>query len=100
MKWNSTALSFATIGVVWLIVGVTVLSEQSESFKTLLASLGGHHWVGKSIVAASAFVLLYFLMRRIRETRNPLMLMLVVSASIAAGGVIIFLFYIAHYLGS
>jgi len=98
MKWNSTALSYAAIGVIWLIVGMTIWSEQSESFKTLLASIAGHHWVGKSIVSVVAFVLLYMLVRRMRESRNALTLMLLASASAAAGGIVIFSFYVGHYL--
>lgn len=98
MRWNATALAYATIGVIWLVVGMTIWSEQDESFKTLLASIGGHHWVGKSIVAAVAFLILYILMRRRRESRNPLMLMLLVCASAVGGGIAIFLFYVSHYL--
>ena len=98
MRWNATALAYATIGVIWLIVGVTIWAEQQESFKTLLASLAGHHWIGKSIVAAVAFVLLYMLMRHRRESNNALTLMLLVCASAIGGGLVIFFFYVQHYL--
>lgn len=98
MKFNSTALAYATIGVIWLIVGMTIGSEQSESFKTLLASFAGHHWVGKSIVAAIAFLLLYMLLKRRRESGDGLTLLLAVCASAIAGGIIIFLFFVSHYL--
>ena len=98
MRWNATALAYATIGVIWLIVGVTIWAEQQESFKTLLASLAGHHWVGKSIIATIAFVLLYMLMRRKGESKNTLTLMLLVCASAIAGGIVIFSFYVGHYL--
>ncbi len=98
MRLNATALSYATIAVIWLVVGMTIGGEQSESFKALLASLGGHHWVGKSIVAVAAFLILYMLVKRRRESRNPLMLMLAVCASAVGGGIAIFLFYVSHYL--
>ena len=98
MRWNGTALSYAAIGTIWLIVGITIWSEQNESFKALLASLAGHHWVGKSIVSVVAFLLLYVLTKRLRESNNPLMLILLVCASAVAGGVIIFSFYVGHYL--
>lgn len=98
MKWNPTALAYATIGVIWIVVGMTIGGEQSEAFKTLLASLGGHHWVGKGIVAAISFIVLYVLLKHRRESRNPLMLMLLVCASVVGGGVSIFLFYVGHFL--
>ena len=99
MRWNTTALAYATIGVIWLVVGMTIGGEQSESFKALLASIAGHHWVGKSIVATVTFLILYMLMKRTGESRNPLMLMLLVCASVIGGGLAIFLFFVSHYLG-
>ena len=98
MRWNATALAYSTILVSWLIVGMTIWAEQQESFKTLLASLAGHHWVGKSIVATIAFVLLYVLLKRMRESNSMLTLVLLVCASAIAGGIVIFLFYVGHYL--
>lgn len=98
MRWNATALAYAVIGVIWLIVGMTVLSEKSEPFKTLLAGIGGHHWIGKSIVSIVAFAVFYLLFKRTSESKNLLMLILAVCISAIAGGLAIFAFFVSHYL--
>ena len=95
MRINATALAYATIGVIWLVVAMTIAIEQQESFKSLLTAFAGHHWVGKSIISALAFILLYLLMRRSRESKNILTLMLVVCTSVIAGGLIVFGFFIS-----
>src|SRR3989344_511647 len=98
MKLNTTALIRATTLVIWLIVGLTIGAEKSAPFKAFLAKVGGHHWVGKGILAVAAFCVLYVLFRRAKESDNVLRGAFIVWGSVVLGGVIIFGFYIQHFL--
>ena len=46
----------STIGTIVLITFLAIVAEIVPPLKEALASLGGHHWVGKSIVAVVAFI--------------------------------------------
>ena len=98
MKINGTALIRSTIGVIWLIVGMTLLSEVSEPFKLFLVQVGGHHWIGKSIIATVAFIVLYLLFIKSRESKSILGEVLFVVGSVVLGGSIIFLFFVWHFV--
>lgn len=98
MKLNSTALTRATIGVIWLIVAMTLESEVSPPFKSFLTGLAGHHWAGKSVIAAAAFVVFYLLLQKLGESKGILGGTLVVVASVVLGGLTIFLFFVKTFL--
>lgn len=98
MKFNSTALMGSVVGVVWLIVAMTLLSEVSEPFKLFLAQFAGHHWIGKSIIATAAFVVFYLLLQKSEESKSILRGTLFVVGSILCGGSIIFLFFLQHFM--
>ncbi len=40
----------------WLLALLVIAAELSEPFKTLLKTAFGHHWVGKAVIIAIAFV--------------------------------------------
>jgi hypothetical protein len=98
MRINATALARATIGVTWLIVAMTLWAELSAPFKAYLAGLAGHHWVAKSFIAVAAFAILYFLFRKARESENILWNIVFAIVSVVLGGLIIFSFYLWHFL--
>lgn len=100
MKINSKALILATLGMVWLLVIMTILTEISVSFKALLVQLFGHHWVGKSVVSILFFAGAYFLSRKMEESADISRGIYVVLGSIFAGGLIIFSFFLFHFLAS
>ena len=100
MKINTTALVRGTVGVIWLIVAMTIGAEISVGFKNLMVQVGGHHWVGKGIVAVIAFFLIYLVSRKSVEPKNILFSSLFVVGSVVTGGLIIFLFYLGHFLNS
>lgn len=100
MKINSTALIRSTVAATWLIVGMTLLSEVSAPFKSFLIQVGSHHWIGKSIIAAAAFAVLYVLLRRSGESRGILRGVLLVVGSVVLGGSVIFLFFVRDFLGA
>ena len=98
MRLNSTALLRSTIGVIWLIVAMTLLTEVSAEFKSFLIQLAGHHWIGKSILAAATFVMFYFLFRKSKESKNILGGVFLVVGSVILGGFIIFSFFFWHFV--
>jgi hypothetical protein len=100
MRPHSTALIRATIGVIWLVVGMTILTEISAPFKNLLVELAGHHWAAKSLIAALAFALLYLIFRKTQESDNILRGVWYVIGSVVLGGLIIFSFYLWHFLST
>ena len=98
MRLNTTALARATSGVTWLVVILTLWADLSVPFKAFLAGLAGHHWGAKSLIATTAFVLFYFLFRKARESESPLGNVVFAVASVILGSLIIFSFYLWHFL--
>lgn len=98
MKLNSKALIISTVGVLWLIVGMTLLGEVSEPFKSFLVQFAGHHWVGKGGIAVAAFFALYVLFKKSKESEDILRGASLVVGSTVLGGLIIFLFFLQHFL--
>lgn len=100
MRLNSSALTKSTIAVIWLIVGMTLLSEVSQPFKSFLVQVGGHHWVGKSILAAAAFFVCYLLLKRSGESKAVLAGALGVIGSAVVGGLVVFFFFVRNFFGA
>lgn len=98
MKMNSKALIIATVGVIWLIVGMTLLTELSVPFKDLLVRFAGHHWVGKSLVAVIAFSGIYLLSQDKEESADVLKGAYAVVGSVVLGGLIIFSFFLYSFV--
>ena len=62
-KTNLTsAILIALFVVSVIIIGLTIGAEFSKPFKDGLKDAFGHHWVGKGIIAAIAFLLITFLL--------------------------------------
>ncbi|MEK7068669.1 MAG: hypothetical protein AAB964_02545 [Patescibacteria group bacterium] len=95
---NSTALFRSAYATIWLIVGMTLLTEVSPPFKALLIQLAGQHWVAKSIITAIAFVVFYFLFRKSRESGKVFGGALMVLLNVVLGGSAIFGFFVWHFL--
>ena len=100
MKINSKALTISTTVVIWLIVAMTIVGELSEPFKLSIAKIGGHHWAGKSLVASISFVVLYLLFIKAKESENVFKGTLWIVSSMVLGGLIIFSFFVQHFLGA
>lgn len=94
MRLNSKALTLATILVIWLVVLMALFTELSAPFKTFLTQLAGHHWIAKSIISSVAFVLFYFLFRKMNESDDVVRDVWYVVGSVVLGGLIIFSFYL------
>lgn len=61
---NPKALNRAAAVTIVLIALATIYSELSATFKELLSSIGGHHWIGKSVLSVVFFGLLYLVFSR------------------------------------
>src|SRR3990167_11408383 len=100
MKINSKALVSATVGMVWFLVGMTLLTELSVSFKAMLVQLSGHHWVGKSLGSVIFFAVVYFVLNKTEEPDDISRGIYTVMGSVFVGGLIIFSFFLFHFLVS
>ena len=88
----------ATVTIAW-IGAVTVHSEMSSTYKELLTLIGGHHWIGKSVLSIFLFAVLYFLFAKFGNdefTLNDLWWLIGVTI---VSGLAIVIFYILHFLG-
>lgn len=98
MKFNINAIAKSTIGVVWIVVVMTFLSEISAPFKGILVAFAGHHWTAKSLVSVIAFIVIYFLLGKTDETKNLAVHVYSALLSVVLGGLIILSFFIFESL--
>ena len=98
MKINSKAILYSTIGVIWFVVATAIGTEISASFKSLLVGLTGHHWTAKSILAVVVFIVLYILFRKADESEDILKSVFFVVGSVVLGGMMIFSFFLRHFI--
>jgi len=93
------AFSYATHVVITFVVLSTILAELFPAFKALLANGFGHHWIAKSDLAVILFIVtaLIFARKEDPEDVTPVVRGVVLSAVL--GALLIFLFYLGHYLG-
>lgn len=97
---NTRALINSVITVIWFVVIITITSELYKPLKTALAAMTGHHWVTKSVLAVVLLKLTYLLLKR-RTTasdKSDTSGIYAVIGSAVAGGLIIFIFFIWHFL--
>ncbi|MEK9173405.1 MAG: hypothetical protein AAB594_02445 [Patescibacteria group bacterium] len=98
MTKNITALIYATVGVIWFTVLVTISAEFSEPFKNSLKAITGHHWTTKSVFSVIMFFLLYFVFIRTKESENIKKSINFVLLNTIVGGLVLFIFFIWHFL--
>lgn len=93
---NITSLNRATIVTIISIVILTIWAELSAGFKNLLASMTGHHWTTKSLLAIAIFFFVYILSKSSKEQDVQKMAIKTLTVTIL-GSIAIFLFYIYEY---
>ena len=98
MKINSKAILYATVGVIWFVVATAIISEISAPFKLFLTNFAGHHWTSKSILAVAVFIVLYVLFRKSDESADILKGVFFVVGSVVLGGMMIFSFFLRHFI--
>ena len=93
---NSKALTRAAAVTIALIAVATIGSELSQTFKQLLASIGGHHWIGKSVLAIVLFGLLYPLFSKLSGEGFTLKDTGLLIGTVIISGLAILTFYVLH----
>ncbi len=91
------AVNTATIAAIISIVILTILAELYEGFKNLLASIAGHHWTAKSIIALLIFLLVYAIANKkidydVKRLVNNTFIITIISI------LVIFFFYVYEFL--
>ena len=85
----------ATITVAWIAFS-TIVSELSAPFKGLLTTIGGHHWIGKSVLSIVFFALFYFVFSKVTDTEFSLKETWWLLLAVLLGGLAILIFYVMH----
>lgn len=93
---NSKALTRAAALTIVLIAAVTIGSELSVAFKQLLSTIGGHHWIGKSVLSVVFFGLLYVVFSRLSAEDLSLRDTWWLIFTVILSGLAILVFYISH----
>ncbi len=92
------SIGFATIFTIVCVTAITLYAELSESFKNILKSITGHHWITKSIFSVVLFFGIYFFSKIsdekidiLREVKKIIWITLFCSLAL-------FFFFLWHYL--
>jgi hypothetical protein len=93
---NSKALTRAAALTIALIAVATIGSELAGSFKQLLSSIGGHHWIGKSVLSVVFFGLLYLIFSKVSDDNLALRDTGVLIVTVLISGLAILGFYVLH----
>lgn len=90
---------YACHATIWFVALITVAAERSPAVKAFLTSLSGHHWTTKSGSALILFFIVSLLFSRKEDPDDVTGLVKGVLFSALAAAMVIFLFYLLHYLG-
>jgi hypothetical protein len=93
---NSKAITRAATVTIALIAVVTIGSELSSTFKQILSSIGGHHWIGKSVLSIVFFGLLYVVFSKVSDNRFTLRDTGVLISTVIISGLAILIFFVLH----
>ncbi|MEK6836417.1 MAG: hypothetical protein AABX94_01980 [Nanoarchaeota archaeon] len=96
---NIKSMSISTIIIIIITVILTIWADLSKPLKDFLASLSGHHWVTKSLIAIILFIFLNFILSKsINQEKNVFHEVKKVIWTTVIGIITISGFYILHYL--
>ena len=93
---NTKALVRAAALTIALIAVATIGSELSASFKQLLSSIGGHHWIGKSVLSLVFYGVLYGVFSKLSDDSFSLKDTWLLIRSVIVSGLAILIFYVQH----
>ena len=93
---NSKALTrAAAVTIAWIAIA-TIGSELSGTFKELLSLIGGHHWIGKSLLSIVFFGLFYLVLSKLMDDRLSLRDTWWLIGVVVISGIAILGFYVNH----
>ncbi len=96
-KLGTSALKAFTIYAL-VITAMVIAAELIAPFKSFLAGLTGHHWTAKGVIGAILFILLTFIFNAKGSDDNLGKNINLAILSSVTGGVIMFLFYLIHFI--
>jgi len=96
------SLSLAAILTITAIVAMTLVGELNGGFKGFLTDLTGHHWVSKGVLALGIFLVTWLASALgLKEDPQRVRAWALAVVGVALLGIlIIFLFYIVHFVFS
>jgi len=94
---NPKALTRAAMVTIAWVAVVTIFSELSGSFKMLLSTVGGHHWIGKSVLSIVTFGLLYLVFSRFGDDKLSLRDTWWLIGTVVISGLAILISYLLHF---
>jgi O-antigen/teichoic acid export membrane protein len=99
---SMSVLAVAIILTVIAVVTVTIIAEVYAPLKELLTRLTGHHWITKGLMALAVFALTVLLGGLVvrGESPDPFAWSWIAAAVTLAGVVVLFLFFIGHYVAT
>lgn len=93
---NTKALVRAAALSIALIALMTIGSELSASLKQLLSSIGGHHWIGKSVLSLVFFGVFFGIFSKLSDDSFSLKDTWLLIGTVIVSGLAILFFYIQH----
>lgn len=93
---NVRALTRSAAITVAFIAAATIGSELSSSFKGLLSLIGGHHWIGKSVLSIVLFCLLPLALSKVMDEELSLKDTWWLIGTVVLSGLAILIFYVMH----
>jgi len=93
---NTKALIRAAALSIALIAVMTIGSELSASLKQLLSSIGGHHWIGKSVLSLVFFGLFFGIFSKLSDDTFSLKDTWLLIGTVVVSGLAILIFYVQH----
>lgn len=97
-----SSLSLGSITAIIAIVVLTIVGELNGGFKASLASMTGHHWVSKGIVALGIFIVTWLASAAglKDETKEKVRAWALATVGVTFLGIVaLFVFFIEHFLG-
>ena len=94
---NIKALIRSATVTIALIAVATIGTELSPSFKSLLSTIGGHHWIGKSVLSIAFFSTMHLLFSRLMDENFSLKDTWWLLATVVVSGLAILIFYVMHF---
>ena len=85
----------AAVTIAWVAV-VTIASELSATIKALLTSIGGHQWIGKSVLSVVFLGLLYLVFSKFSDDKLSLRDTWWLLGTVVISGLAILIFYLLH----
>lgn len=93
---NMKALTWAAVVTIAWIGGATIGSELSAAFKALLSTIGGHHWIGKSVLSVVFFALSYLVFSKLMDEKHSIRNTWWLIGTVILSGLSILIFYVMH----